>query len=29
LIKKGKEFKAVGELYHDNDNLNVRVDQIL
>jgi len=29
LIKKGKEFKAVGELYHDNDNLNVRVDQIV
>jgi superfamily II DNA/RNA helicase len=29
LIKKGKEFKAVGELYHDNDNLNMRVDQIL
>jgi hypothetical protein len=29
LIKKGKEIKAVGELYHDNDNLNVRVDQIL
>ena len=29
LIKKGKEFKAVGELYHDNDNLNVRVNQIL
>lgn len=29
LIKKGKEFKAVGELYHNNDNLNLRVDQIL
>jgi len=29
LMKKGKEFKAVGELYHSNDNLNLRIDQIL
>jgi Fanconi anemia group M protein len=29
LIKKGKEFKAIGELYRDNDCLNIRVEQIL
>ena len=29
LIRKGREFKAIGELYHDDDNLNIRVKQIL
>lgn len=29
LIRKGREFKAIGELYHDYDNLNIRVKQIL
>jgi ERCC4-related helicase len=29
LIKKGREFKASGELYRDNDCLNIRVQQIL
>lgn len=29
LIKKGREFRATGELYRDNDNLSIRVKQIL
>jgi ERCC4-related helicase len=29
LIKKGREFKASGELYRDNSSLNIRVEQIL
>ena len=29
LIKKGREFKASGELYRDNNSLNIRVEQIL
>ena len=29
LIRKGREFKAIGELYHDDDNLNIRVKQIV
>ena len=29
LIRKGREFKAIGELYHDDHNLNIRVKQIL
>lgn len=29
LIKKGREFKAIGELYRDKDKLNIRVKQIL
>ena len=29
FIKKGREFKASGELYRDNDCLNIRVEQIL
>jgi ERCC4-related helicase len=29
LIRKGREFKAIGEFYHDNDSLNIRVEQIL
>ena len=29
LIRKGREFKAIGELYHDDHNLNLRVKQIL
>ncbi|HZA68908.1 MAG TPA: helicase-related protein, partial [Nitrososphaeraceae archaeon] len=28
LIKKGREFKASGELYRDNNSLNIRVEQI-
>jgi ERCC4-related helicase len=29
LIRKGREFKATGELYRDKDKLNIRVKQIL
>lgn len=29
LIRKGREFKAMGELYRDKDKLNIRVKQIL
>lgn len=29
LIRKGREFQAIGELYHDNDILNIRVKQII
>jgi Fanconi anemia group M protein len=29
LIRKGREFKAIGELYRDKDKLNIRVKQIL
>ena len=29
LIKKGQEFRAIGQLYHDNDILNIRVRQIV
>jgi Fanconi anemia group M protein len=29
LIKKGREFKAIGELYRDNNCLTIRVEQIL
>lgn len=29
LIKKGRKFRAIGELYRDNDNLSIRVKQIL
>jgi Fanconi anemia group M protein len=29
LIRKGREFKAIGELYDENDNLNIRVEQVL
>jgi Fanconi anemia group M protein len=29
LIRKGREFKVIGELYHDDDNLNIRVKKIL
>ena len=29
LIRKGREFKAIGELYGDKDKLNIRVKQIL
>ena len=29
LIKKGREFKASGELYRENSSLNIRVEQIL
>ncbi|HEY7777034.1 MAG TPA: helicase-related protein, partial [Nitrososphaeraceae archaeon] len=29
LIKKGREFKAIGELYRDNDCLTIRIEQIL
>lgn len=29
LIKKGREFKASGELYRVNSSLNIRVEQIL
>ncbi len=29
LIKKGREFKASGELYQDNGSLKIRVEQIL
>lgn len=28
LIKKGKEFRATGELYRDNDSLSIRIEQI-
>jgi Fanconi anemia group M protein len=29
LIRKGREFKAIGELYRNKDKLNIRVKQIL
>jgi Fanconi anemia group M protein len=29
LIKKGREFRATGELYQDHDTLSIRVKQIL
>lgn len=29
LIRKGREFKAIGELYRDKDKLNIHVKQIL
>ena len=29
LIRKGIEFKVIGELYDENDNLNLRVEQVL
>jgi Fanconi anemia group M protein len=29
LIRKGREFKAIGELYRDKDKLNIHVRQIL
>jgi len=29
LIRKGREFKAIGELYREKDKLNIRVKQIL
>jgi len=29
LIRKGREFKVIGELYDENDNLNIRVEQVL
>jgi hypothetical protein len=29
LIRKGREFKAIGELYHDSDSLNMRIENIL
>jgi hypothetical protein len=29
LIRKGREFQAIGELYHDNGILNIRVKQII
>jgi len=29
LLKKGKEFRAIGELYRDDDKLNLRVKQIV
>jgi hypothetical protein len=29
LIRKGLEFKAIGELYRNKDKLNIRVKQIL
>ncbi len=29
LIRKGREFKAIGEFYHDDDSLNIRIEQIL
>lgn len=29
LIRKGREFKVIGELYDENDNLNLRVEQVL
>ena len=29
LIRKGLEFKAIGELYRNKDKLNIRVNQIL
>jgi len=29
LIRKGREFKVIGELYDENDILNLRVEQVL
>ena len=29
LIRKGREFKAIGELYRDKDKLSICVKQIL
>ena len=29
LIRKGREFKVIGELYDENDNLNLHVEQVL
>jgi len=29
LIKKGREFRATGELYRENDDLSIRIKQIL
>ncbi len=29
LIRKGREFKVIGELYDENDNLNIRIEKVL
>ena len=29
VLKKGREFKAIGELYHSNNTLNIRIKQII